>query len=187
MRWIYQGRVYSDDQPIEINEVVYTARMLTPAERAAFAITEVIEQPMPDTRYGYASEDPANPGAWIFTPFSADQLKARLVSYAALARYAKEIGGTTIGGMQVATDRDSQAMVNGAFAAAKDDATFTTTWKAADGTWVPLDNATILAVGRGVKAHVNSCFATEASVSGQIASGAITTYDAVDAAFAALT
>lgn len=78
MRWIYKGKVYSDDQLIEIDDVVYTTRGLTATERTGFGITAVVDQPMPDTRYNFVTEDPANPGAWIATPRDVASIKTML-------------------------------------------------------------------------------------------------------------
>lgn len=73
----------------------------------------------------------------------------------------------------------------GARMAAEADPDFTTDWKAADGSFVTIDAATIVAVSNAVLAHVANCFAIEAQVIDAIDNGAITTTGEVDAAFAA--
>ena len=108
--------------------------------------------------------------------------KEQLVAYAASKRFAVETGGIAIGGVKIATDRESQSMVNGARAAAKDDASFTTDWKGSDGTWTHLDAPTIIAIADAVKSHVAACFSAEKAVDGEIASGAVTTRSQIDAA-----
>jgi hypothetical protein len=111
-------------------------------------------------------------------------LFATLESYAADRRWRIETSGITLSGMPVRTDRESQALINGAFALAKDDPDTVIQFKGASG-FVMLDAAAILAVGRAVAAHVQAAFAKEADVLADIADGTITTREQVDAAFAA--
>ena len=109
-----------------------------------------------------------------------------LTTYSASKRYERETAGITISGMPVATDRNSQAMISGAWAIAQSDPDFTTKWKGTDGTFVELDATTITAVARAVGAHVAACFSKEADVAAGIAANTITTYAQIDAAFAAV-
>lgn len=128
--------------------------------------------------------------AWLFDgnafaqPAIGVYLPAQLLAYSASVRYAHEVAGTTVNGMAVATDRESQAMINGAYNMASRNASFSTMWKSVAGAFVPLDADTIVAVAIAVGAHVAACFAKEAFVAGEIASGNIKTPDAIDAAFA---
>lgn len=126
----------------------------------------------------------ADERASVFPDYNTNQL----IAYAAKKRFALETGGITMGGVQVLTDRDSQAMIGNAFASAKDDPTFTTKWKGADGNFVPLDNATLLAIGRAVRDHVNACFSKEADVVAGIKADpqTIGSEASIDAAFATI-
>lgn len=89
----------------------------------------------------------------------ADVKADRLAALAAY-RYERETGGTTIGGVAVATDRQSQAMISGAYAAAQNDVIGSFDWKADSG-WVTLDKPTMIAIGAAVAAHVQACFTNE--------------------------
>lgn len=118
----------------------------------------------------------AQPGVGAYMP-------AQLSAYAASVRYDREIAGITVNGVAVATDRKSQAMINGAFNMAMRDSTFTTEWKTVNGAFVTLDAPTIIATATAVGAHVAACFAKEASVAAA-AGGTIKTPADIDAAFA---
>lgn len=110
--------------------------------------------------------------------------KQALAAYAASARYTKETAGITVGGVAVATDRQTQAMLAGAYNMATADATFTTQWKGESGAFVSLDAPTIIAIAKAVGAHVAACFATEAAQVAAINAGTVTTTGAIDGAFA---
>lgn len=108
-----------------------------------------------------------------------------LIAHTAQKRWEKEVGGTIVGGMAIHTDDRSKSLIMGARMVAEADLDFTTDWKAADGSFVTIDAATIVAVSNAVLAHVASCFAIEAQVIAAIGNGAITTTGEIDAAFAA--
>lgn len=107
-----------------------------------------------------------------------------LIAYAAQKRWEKEVGGATVGGMAIHTDDRSKSLIMGARMAAEADPDFTTDWKAADGSFITIDAATIVAVSNAVLAHVANCFAIEAQVIDAIGIGTITTTSEIDAAFA---
>lgn len=111
---------------------------------------------------------------------------AALLAYAATARYNKEVGGITVNGMHVSTDRESQSMLSGAFAYLQANTSATISWKTDDNEFVTLDLAAITLLANAVAAHVQSCFATEASVVAAISANPPTINDAaaIDAAFA---
>ncbi len=112
---------------------------------------------------------------------------ADLAAYAASARYAKETGGIIVNWVKLATDRESQALITGAWATAQINPQVTIQWKGSDGTFTALNAASITAVASAVTAHVQACFAAEAQVDAAITAGTITTMAEVDAAFAAVT
>jgi len=107
-----------------------------------------------------------------------------LPAYAAQKRWEKENGGINIGGAQIATDDRSKVMISGARVAAENDPNFSTEWKAADGSFVTVNAAMIVAISDAMLAHVSNCFALEAQVLAQIEAGTITTTEEIDAAFA---
>jgi hypothetical protein len=108
--------------------------------------------------------------------------KAELLLRAQAKRRALEIGGTTIAGVPVHTDPESQSKLHAARTAAKEDANYTVKWKTAAGTFATLDAVTIIALADGVRAHVQACFAAEEAVSAKINSGIYTTFAQIDGA-----
>lgn len=108
-----------------------------------------------------------------------------LEGYAARKRWEKEVGGIEVAGTTVYTDDRSKMMIMGARIAAEADPGFATQWKAADGSFVEIDAATIIAISDAVLAHVDACFAIEAQVLDGIGNETITSTAEIDAAFAA--
>lgn len=108
--------------------------------------------------------------------------KSTLLAYAAMKRYNLETGGTTINGMEVATDRQSQQMLSAAFNMAQSNPDFTTMWKGPNGNFTQLNAEQIIGIAQAVGQFVASCFAAEAAVVSQINAGNYTTRAHVDAA-----
>jgi hypothetical protein len=102
-----------------------------------------------------------------------------LTAYAANKRFSVETGGITVAGAHIQTDRDSQAMITGAYAYAQANPTATINYKA-EGGFVSLTAAQMTAIGLAVGAHVQACFAAEAAIDADIAAGAITTTVQID-------
>lgn len=90
-------------------------------------------------------------------------LKAAKHAEIAAARYEEETAGITIGGVQVKTDRESQALITGAALAATQDANYHVMWKAVNG-FVDLDASQVIAVAQAVRQHVEGCFSKEADL-----------------------
>lgn len=109
--------------------------------------------------------------------------KADLLAYAADKRWQLEIGGITVGGHSIATDRASQAMIAGADALAQSDPEAGVDFKAASG-WVTLDADTLHVIALAVGRHVRGLFSRERAICEAIVAGTITTTAEIDAAFA---
>lgn len=109
-----------------------------------------------------------------------------LAEYAADRRFGVETGGVIVNGVAVATDRDSQAMISGAYAYIQKRPTSAIKFKASSG-FVTLDAATVEAIALAVGDHVQACFAKEAEVLAGVAGGSITSTAQIDAAFALVT
>lgn len=107
-----------------------------------------------------------------------------LATYAADARWRKEVGGIVVAGVPIATDDRSKLMITGARVAAMADQGWSTVWHGADGRTYPVNAAAMIAISDAVQAHVNAGFATFATVKAAIEGGDITTTAEVDAAFA---
>jgi hypothetical protein len=112
---------------------------------------------------------------------------AALRAYAAVARWRKEIAGISVGGLTVATDDRSKALIQGAYLQAQRDAAFTAQWKTASGTFMSIGSADIEAIALAVASHIQACFAKEAEVVQDIDDDVIDTFAQIDAAFDALT
>lgn len=76
-------------------------------------------------------------------------------------RYNKEIGGLTISGANIHTDRESQALLSAAYSmAVSGQLDNGTTWKTKDG-FVTLSKDEIIAISVTIKNHVEACFVAE--------------------------
>ena len=91
----------------------------------------------------------------------------------AARRWLAETSGTTVAGVQVNTERDSQALLTGAAFAATLDPAYHIKWKAATG-FVDLSAQQIIGVASAVRAFVQNCFNREAELLGAVADGSIT-------------
>jgi hypothetical protein len=133
-----------------------------------------------DTKRGwtYAAGVTAAP---VVVPPTPDELKA----YAARRRFAVETGGILHNGASIATDRESQAMINGAFSLAQINPDISVQFKTGAG-FVTLNAAAITALALAVAAHVQACFAKEQSVDDQITAGTMKLASEIDIAFTAL-
>lgn len=153
------------------------------ADGSLVAIIDGVERNVPDdmaNAHRRAIADWEAAGG-VRTPYAAPAVD--LVAYAARKRWDREVGGVSVGGVAVATDDRSKMMVLGARMAAVADPGFTTRWKTLEGAFVDLSSAQIVAISDAVLAHVDACFALEATVLADIAAGEITTAAEVDAAF----
>jgi hypothetical protein len=113
---------------------------------------------------------------WLFSgttfiqPAVNNYTPAQIRGYAGQKRWETENGGidfTPRGGpsqgvvLRINTVRESQTAINGAVAAAQQNPAYTTQWKTVDGTFHPLDAATVILIGGSVAYHVQRCFVAE--------------------------
>ena len=91
----------------------------------------------------------------------------------AARRFQAETSGVIVEGIQVNTERDSQALLTGAAFAASLDPAYQIKWKAATG-FVDLSAQQIIGVASAVRAFVQVCFNREAELLGAVADGSIT-------------
>lgn len=135
--------------------------------------THIVVQgvPQPQTWAGGALQ--WDGAAWVALDQAAldaavDAAKTTRKSEATSRRYTTETSGVTLAdGTVVATDRESQALIHGAYTRAKENATATFDFKAATG-WKTVDAATMVAIGDAVFAHVQECFSKEKMLHDQI-------------------
>lgn len=129
---------------------------------------------------------------WLFNgttfvqPAAAAYTKVQLAAYSAEARYNLETKGITVSGAAVATDRDSQAMINGAYNLVQANPATVVQFKT-DAGFVSMNAAAVTALAVAVGTHVQAAFAAEATVDAQITAGTITAPAGVDAVYAAVT
>lgn len=95
-------------------------------------------------------------------------LKTALKQLATQRRWEVEVGGTVVGGVPIATDDRTKTLLTGADRRARREPGFTTEWKGANGVWVPIGAATIIALSDAVFDHVDRCFAEERRLHGLI-------------------
>jgi hypothetical protein len=75
-------------------------------------------------------------------------------------RYSIEVGGFTAGDAVIRTDRESQGLIGGAYAAAKNGVIESFDFKSATG-WVTFPAADVIIIGEMVAQHVQACFSRE--------------------------
>ena len=86
--------------------------------------------------------------------------KAQRLSELEAYRYQKETAGITLSGMTIETDRQSQALITGAWSFSQLNPAVLVDWKAESG-WIQIDAATIAGIAGAVAAHVQACFSAE--------------------------
>lgn len=94
-------------------------------------------------------------------------------AFAALAdrRYRAEVGGITVGGVAIATDRRTQAVLTSAYVKASQSVSYEiSNWKSPSGVFSSLTSAQIIATANAVMDHVQDCFDNEATLSAAITS-----------------
>ena len=132
-----------------------------------WAMVRVIPE-APEPEY---DEDGDQTNEW---PEFAEPVWPDVLETIAATRYEHETGGTTVDGMLVATDRQSQALITGAFSSAKDaketGEAWSIRWKSAGG-WVELNVDQMIDVGRAVRAHVQDCFDREKELAESVDDG----------------
>lgn len=104
----------------------------------------------------------------VYVPTTEDHLES-----IAARRYEAETSGTTVEGMPVNTERDSQALLTGAALQAMIDPNYTVRWKTAGG-FVGLDAQQIIGLASAVRAHVQACFDREAELVAAVEDGSYT-------------
>jgi hypothetical protein len=101
---------------------------------------------------------------WQTTSKSSADIQTLILSSLAAHRYSIETGGTTISGITIQTDKETQATLGNARQLAKEDNTYTVTWKFGPTTFTILDAKTIIVISNAVAAFVKKCFASEGAI-----------------------
>jgi len=132
----------------------------TEEERSDF----IVEQ---NHRNGYLIEEQDNKIIAYIIPPTFDELKQHKRDEIAADRFNYETGGITVDGAEIKTDRESVALLKGAYDEACDNPNYTVNWKAANG-FVTLNAEQIITIYQRVKAHVQSSFDAEMMINQQI-------------------
>jgi len=115
---------------------------------------------------------------WLVTDTPLSEVKARRIAELSALRYQHETAGITLSGMTIETDRQSQALITGAWSISQINPAILIDWKAETG-WIQIDAATISGIAMAVASHVQACFSNERVLSTAIA--AATTIEALNA------
>lgn len=117
---------------------------------------------------------------WMVTAIPVSELRQTKLSELAALRYQHETAGITFSNATIETNRESQALITGAWSFSQLNPAVLIDWKGVTG-WVQIDAATISAIAGAVAAHVQSCFSTERvhaeAISALETSEAVSEYD----------
>ena len=191
--FILNGQPISPDNPFTAGGVNYPQnwiRFATPAERAAVGITEVVEQPKPDEFYNMVSADPAQPGYWIVTPYTPEQMKPRLEAYSRQKRIDRTNAGVTHTiGAEVVTIPTDQATRDVFFSyriiQERPAAPITTPYDFGTKV-VALSEGALLDIEQRMEDRVHDCLVTQLNLQASITAGTTTMKEQIDAAYAAV-
>lgn len=91
---------------------------------------------------------------------NVNAIRANLKLAIAQKRWEHETGGITINGAAIATERESQALITGAYCRALQNPNVVIDWKGMNG-WMQIDAAMINIISDCVGSHVQACFSAE--------------------------
>lgn len=164
---------------------------------ASGVVTEIIaavngipleEQFHPDFLKSLVQCDDSVQQGWLYSDeaFTAPPMptitSAELEVYAASKRYAIETGGIVVDGVQVMTDRQSQALISGAYNYVQQNPDATVKFKTAAG-FVELTATQMTLIANAVGAHVQAAFAAEGTIVAEIAAGSVAAISEIDQRF----
>lgn len=170
----FMGRGVADESPLEPGAYLIPAHATTTVPPAFNPVTQSCR--FSNGVWVVASlpiEDPEP----IPTPTLSDVVAARLTALATY-RYQIETGGITVNGNDIATNRETQAMLTGARVTVQTNPEILIDWKCDNG-WTQIDKANVEALSAIVAAHVQACFSRERAHSEAIS--ALTTIAEVNA------
>lgn len=94
-------------------------------------------------------------------PLTLEIVKERKIREIADWRYRREVSGISLNGVQIATDRESQAKISSAYMSLAQGLVSSIQWKTADTNWITLDLPMMQAVAQAVLFHVQQSFDLE--------------------------
>jgi hypothetical protein len=101
------------------------------------------------------------PPSETLPPATVEVAKRRKLAEIADWRYKREVAGVFMNGARIKTDRESQAIITGAFLSLSQGLIQSVDWKAGNGQWVQLGLPEMTAIAQVVSAHVQGCFSLE--------------------------
>jgi hypothetical protein len=142
----------NNDPPIDSNTQQYGAETLTASEFwKLVTVTHAVEALSPEA----IAEKIAT-------------AKTERTAELASIRYQHETAGITLNGATIETNRESQALVNGAYSYSLLNPAVLIDWKATTG-WIQIDATMIAGIATAVACHVQDCFSNERTLSEAIA------------------
>jgi hypothetical protein len=118
-------------------------------------------------------------GPTVPYPLTLEEVKHNKLVEIANWRWVRETSGVVLNGARIKTDRESQALINGAFASMQAGLITTVDWKAANGQWLTLGLQEMTAIAQVVATHVQTAFSMERQMMAQV--DAATTIEEVQA------
>ena len=112
-------------------------------------------------------------------PVTLESAKRDKLAEIAAWRFNREVGGITLNGTRILTDRESQAAISGALASLQNGLVTSIDWKAGNGAWITLGLPEMTAIAQAVAVHVQTSFSLEKQYADQVA--AATTIEEVQA------
>lgn len=128
---------------------------------------EAVQSDVADAGWTYAGGKFTAPSAPAAPTPTAEEWKALI----AARRWQQVQAGTSVDGVHLDTSDTSQVKITGAALEATLDATYTCNWKAADGAWVALDAAQILAIAKAMRAYIQACYDREKALAAEVDAG----------------
>jgi hypothetical protein len=191
--FLLDGRTLYPDVPFSHNGFNYPSnwiRMSSAADKAAIGMTEIIQQPRPDDFHQAVSADPNNPGAWIVTPYTAEEMKPRLEDYSRQQRIIRENAGVThtIGAdtFEIPTDAATrEQFFNYRIIQERPAPPINTPYDFGTKV-VALSEGTLLDIEQKMEDRVRGCLVTQLNLQASITAGTTTTKEQIDAAYAAV-
>jgi hypothetical protein len=191
--FLLNGRPISPDAPFTVNDINYPAnwiRIASAADRAAVGIVEIDEAPRPDGFYEMVNPDPDNPGQWLITPYTANEMKPRLESYSRQKCFDRMNAGIvqTIGPdtFTIRTDETTRnAFFNLRLIQERPGAPIHTPYDFGTKV-VALTEGILLDIEQKMEDRAHDCLVTQLNLQARIATGSVTLKDQIDAAYAAV-
>ena len=179
----YNFEVLAVDQAARVMEVVYTSEgrqtmhvgARLPYEGETLESVIAMYAPVAYWQSQDAVTQAVNVGEsgslTVDTPVVSNDLadvKNRKKAEIASARLAYEIAGVTVSGVNVMTDRESQALLFGAYTALKEGFVESLDWKTGNGSFVTVTVADVTLFAQALANHIQTAFATERDLVSQI-------------------